>query len=274
MQYLFGAPAFTEFQLDKIQSTSGCSIAATAEIYFIDTQHPLTEQGQQRLAQLLHQILQRRRKTHRHPTGGDDLPWSSKATEIIHVCGLNAVRRAEKGIAVWTETTPTPALFDAVCDPMTQTILHHIDDGATLFASAAPHPVSRIALGTAPIEALEHANQTLGLALSPDEIVYLAENYAKLGRDPTDVELLMFSQANSEHCRHKIFNASWTVDGQDMPESLFKMIRHTHAQSPNGVLSAYADNAAVIEGYTSGRFIRPRDPYVWCHEEPFTLPSK
>ena len=148
MQYLFGAPAFTEFQLDKIQSTSGCSIAATAEIYFIDTQHPLTEQGQQRLAQLLHAGAAPQEGAPNFivtPRVGTISPWSSKATEIIHVCGLNAVRRAEKGIAVWTETTPTPALFDA-CDPMTQTILHHIDDGATLFASAAPHPVSRIAL--------------------------------------------------------------------------------------------------------------------------------
>src|SRR6266853_2027153 len=97
-------------------------------------------------------------------------------------------------------------------------------------------------------KALEDANAAMGLALAPDEIDYLVESFAKLGRDPTDVELMMFAQANSEHCRHKIFNARWVIDGQAREESLFAMIRYTHARNPAGVLSAYRDNAAVIAG--------------------------
>src|SRR3546814_360756 len=141
---------------------------------------------------------------------------------------------------------------------MTQSLLASHDEAGALFRVPARGGVERIALA-----GLEEANARLGLALAQDEIEYLRERFGELGRDPSDVELMMFAQANSEHCRHKIFNASWTIDGQDMqrdgaPQTLFKMIKHTHARTPQYTLSAYSDNAAVVEGYPAKRF-RP-DP--------------
>src|SRR6266511_142588 len=137
---------------------------------------------------------------------------------------------------------------------MTETVLDSLSQAERLFERAAPRPLARVALGTDPRAALAHANERLGLALSPDEIDYLADAYRTLGRDPTDVELMMFAQAYSEHCRHKIFNAEIVLDGERQPMSLFQMIRNSTEQSPTGVLSAYHDNAAVIAGSTAGRF--------------------
>ncbi len=147
------------------------------------------------------------------------------------------------------------ALRRAVHDRMTESILDHTSEAAKLFEHAAPRPLTRVALASGGRAVLEQANETLGLALSPDEISYLIDAYGALGRDPTDVELMMFAQANSEHCRHKIFNAQMIVDGQPQPQSLFQMIQRSTEASPGGVLSAYRDNAAVIEGHAGGRFI-------------------
>ena len=119
--------------------------------------------------------------------------------------------------------------------------------------------------------AIEAANAEMGLALSPDEIDYLTDAFTGLKRNPNDVELMMFAQANSEHCRHKIFNADWTLDGEDKDKSLFKMIRNTTANAPDGVLSAYHDNASVIAGHEAGRFSRPGNPGVWRHQSPSTF---
>jgi phosphoribosylformylglycinamidine synthase len=258
MQHLYGEPAFTTFQLNKIRAGAGLDALHSAEVFFIDTSASLTDDEQSRLSHLLQEApppLQRPPELIVVPRIGTISPWSSKATEIVEVCQIGAVDRVERGVALWTSPRgQSPELLEQVCDPMTQTVISDLADARQLFHTAAPSPVVRRELGSDPTGALEQANAELGLALSGDEIEYLVTNYAKLGRDPTDVELLMFSQANSEHCRHKIFNASWTIDGQDMPESLFKMIRHTHAQSPAGVLSAYSDNAAVIAGYSAGRF--------------------
>jgi phosphoribosylformylglycinamidine synthase len=190
------------------------------------------------------------------PRLGTVSPWSSKATDIAHSCGLARVRRIERGIlyVVVGEVVDEAALRRAVHDRMTESILDNIADAAKLFEHAAPRPLARVGLTSGGRAVLERANETLGLALSSDEISYLCDAYASLGRDPTDVELMMFAQANSEHCRHKIFNAQMIVDGQPQPQSLFQMIQRSTEASPGGVLSAYRDNAAVIEGHVAGRF--------------------
>ncbi len=185
------------------------------------------------------------------PRLGTISPWSSKTTEIVRGAGL-AVRRVERGqhFAVAGLTPDSePAVAALLHDPMTQSLLPDLAAAGALFDVPDSGGVVRI-----PLAELESANATLGLALSADEIDYLRERYGALGRDPTDAELMMFAQANSEHCRHKIFNASWTLDGQAQPRSLFAMIRNTHARSPQLTLSAYKDNAAVIEGFPAQRF--------------------
>ncbi len=192
------------------------------------------------------------------PRSGTTSPWSSKATEIAKNCGFDAVNRIERGMHVVVSGSMSDAervlLNGLISDPMMEDVLVDLPTDA-FFTPGAPEPLGIVTLGSDPIGALNHANSVHGLALSDDEIEYLANAYAKLGRDPTDVELMMFAQANSEHCRHKIFNASWTLDGEDQPKSLFQWIRNTHEIAPGGVLSAYADNAAVVQGPSAERFL-------------------
>ena len=187
------------------------------------------------------------------PRPGTISPWASKATDIAQVCGLDAVRRIERGIEYRLRHAGTlaPSALAAAAsllhDRMTEAVLPSPDEAQALFVREAARPLRRVSLA-AGREALVRADAELGLALSADEIDYLLAAFRTLGRDPSDVELMMFAQANSEHCRHKIFNADWIVDGERQPKSLFAMIRNTHARAPQGVLSAYRDNAAVIEG--------------------------
>ncbi len=209
------------------------------------------------------------------PRIGTISPWSSKATDIAHQCGLDAVERIERG-----------TVFDAVLaggkragrdvlamlaplvhDRMTETVLEAFDGADALFLHATPTPLESVDLLGRGRIALEQANAGMGLALSPDEIDYLAEYFGRIGRNPTDVELMMFAQANSEHCRHKIFNASWVIDGTPMPHSLFGMIRHTHRQNPAGTLVAYSDNAAVMEGVRTARFFPGPDGVYTCRDQ-------
>ncbi|NLC36926.1 MAG: phosphoribosylformylglycinamidine synthase, partial [Alcaligenaceae bacterium] len=187
-------------------------------------------------------------------------PWASKATDIAHNCGLSAVRRIERGVRY--TLTPERGLLGSksldeaqlaqiaslLHDRMTETVVDTAFDGQALFASLPGKPTTTVNVLQAGRQALEEANITLGLALSEDEIDYLADAFTGLGRDPTDVELMMFAQANSEHCRHKIFNATWVIDGQPQENTLFGMIRATHAAQPRGTVVAYSDNAAVMEG--------------------------
>ena len=189
------------------------------------------------------------------PRLGTRSPWSSKASDILRGAGV-AVTRIERGEFFelsGVSATLVPAVAALLHDPMTQSILSGLESLEDFFATPDAGAVRRIPLGS-----LEKANVELGLALSEDEIVYLRTRYSALSREPSDAELMMFAQANSEHCRHKIFNAGWTVDGREQPRSLFAMIRNTHAKSPELTLSAYKDNAAVIEGFAARRF-RP-DP--------------
>jgi len=198
------------------------------------------------------------------PRLGTISPWSSKATDILRGCGF-AVQRVERGIAFNIDKPPMAEsaawhkLVRELHDPMTQSALSALGEADALFQAGSPAPLERIVLGAQPAEAFQNANVRLGLALAPDEIEYLVARYAELKRDPTDVELMMFAQANSEHCRHKVFNASWMIDGAPQERSLFAMIKNTHAVSPAHTLSAYKDNAAVIEGNAGQRFFAQPD---------------
>jgi len=214
------------------------------------------------------------------PREGTVSPWSSKATDIAQVCGLGAVRRIERGIfysliaSAPLDRDRLDGLAPELFDRMTEMVLLSGAQAERLFAHAPPRPLSRVSLEHG-IGALETANRELGLALSADEIEYLLQSFQRLGRAPTDVELMMFAQANSEHCRHKIFNADWIIDGRKREESLFAMIRHTHARSPRGVLSAYRDNAAVIEGSVGARyFSEPRSHIYSASVEPIDILMK
>ncbi len=207
------------------------------------------------------------------PRPGTISPWSSKATDIARICGLDAVERIERGSAWWLRGDLDAADLERagalLHDRMTQALLPDLASAAGLFRHTDPAPLRHVPLGSDPRAALERADADLGLALAPDEIEYLASAFADLGRDPTDVELMMFAQANSEHCRHKVFNASWSIDGEPQPLSLFAMIRNTTDKSPDGVLSAYHDNAAVIAGSEVGRFFPDALTGVYAaHREP------
>jgi len=195
------------------------------------------------------------------PRPGTLSPWSSKASDIARNCGLASVRRIERGIAyyvtpgVLTDAQSRARIAERLHDRMVESVFGHMDDAQQLFRHEPPRPLRTVDILGGGRAALARANRELGFALAEDEIDYLCESFAALGRNPSDVELMMFAQANSEHCRHKIFNASWSIDGEAQPHSLFAMIRNTHAQAADpDVLSAYSDNAAVIRGHEAGRF--------------------
>ncbi|AEE27074.1 phosphoribosylformylglycinamidine synthase [Francisella hispaniensis] len=192
------------------------------------------------------------------PRVGTISPWSSKATDIIKNTGINAVKRVERAILFGVEgqvsASELKEIQGIVHDRMVEEIFSSKEDLQRLFEARTPKALEFINVLENGQQAIKAADKKLGLALSEQEIAYLTDEYTKLGRNPTDTELYMFAQANSEHCRHKIFNAKWTIDGQEQDKSLFKMIRNTTEKSPKGVLSAYKDNAAVIEGATAQRF--------------------
>ncbi|AVJ55257.1 phosphoribosylformylglycinamidine synthase [Idiomarina sp. OT37-5b] len=192
------------------------------------------------------------------PRLGTISPWASKATDIAHNCDLKNVHRIERGIAYFLEGDLSgeeqKQAAALLYDRMTESVLYHEQDAEKLFEKHEPKPLSSVDILAGGRAALADANISLGLALADDEIDYLVENFKKLNRNPNDIELYMFAQANSEHCRHKIFNADWTIDGVEQPKSLFKMIKNTYEVTPDYVLSAYKDNGAVMEGFDAGRF--------------------
>ncbi len=206
------------------------------------------------------------------PRLGTISPWSSKATDIARQCGFSGIRRIERGTAYYAglKTSSPDALATLAArlhDRMTESVLPGPDAAEALFHQLPPQPLTAVALLEQGRAALVRANGELGLALSDDEIDYLAENFTRLGRNPTDVELMMFAQANSEHCRHKIFNASWVIDGETKNDSLFGMVRETHKAHPEGTVVAYSDNAAVIEGAQIRRFYPDGDGAYRYHDE-------
>ena len=200
------------------------------------------------------------------PRIGTISPWASKATDIAHNAGLTHIRRIERGIEYGLlvkkgllgskklSAADIEAASALMHDRMTESVCAGEFDGAALFSDLPSKPLLTIPVLTEGKAALEHANTDLGLALSDDEVDYLLDAYLNLQRDPTDVELMMFAQANSEHCRHKIFNADFIIDGEEQPIGLFKMIRNTHQLNPAGDVVAYDDNAAVMAGATVQRF--------------------
>ncbi|MFO0581675.1 MAG: phosphoribosylformylglycinamidine synthase [Anaeromyxobacter sp.] len=265
--HLAGAPAFTPARLARRLArvragNPGVTAVAAEFVHLVDSEAALDGAALETLGKLLTYgpRAERAKLDGRRlwvvPRIGTISPWSTKATDIAHLCGLSQVRRVERGIA-WTvagAVTDERALLAALHDRMTESVLAGAAEAARLFAREAPRPLRKVALGKDGKAALARANREMGLALSEDEIAYLVDAFGRLGRDPTDVELMMFAQANSEHCRHKVFNATFTIDGVPQPRSLFQMIRRTTEASPGGVLSAYKDNAAVIEGSEAGRF--------------------
>ena len=268
MLTLRGAPALSEFRLNKLQkrlsAVVGEDVGLSAEyIHFVEFNGDLAGSDRQLMERLLdygpaHGTTSQEGQLFLViPRPGTISPWSSKATDIAHNCGLGQVRRIERGIAYWVDGADRAVRADVgaqLHDRMTQVVLADMDAAGMLFRHAQPRPFTSVDVLQGGRTALVAANSELGLALSEDEVDYLAESFAALGRNPSDVELMMFAQANSEHCRHKIFNASWSIDGEPQAHSLFAMIRNTTELAPGDVLSAYTDNAAVIRGCEGYRF--------------------
>ena len=215
------------------------------------------------------------------PRLGTISPWNSKAIEILHRCGLQSIRRIERG-TVWTVSSANrldenqqEVLHSYLHDRMTESVLTSAKQIAEIFREHSPKPILEIDMMQNGRHELQRANENLGLALSPAEIDYIRNWYESQKRNPTDAELMMFSQVNSEHCRHKIFNASWTIDDVQKSQSMFSMIRSTHRGHPEGTLIAYEDNAAVIEGNDSARlFSSPVDRIYGFQFEPVHIVYK
>jgi len=301
MLILRGSPALSQFRLQKLLqdlAAAGLPVRAiSAEfVHLAETSTDLTPAQRTILEKLLTYGPSRAAAPVTGlvrivaPRPGTLSPWSSKATDIAHICGLAAVRRVERVVAYTVDcggATLTPAQLAALDaklhDRMTQAVFDGLDACAALFRHETPRPMSSVPVLARGRAALEEANRSLGLALADDEIDYLAKAFTTLGRDPNDIELMMFAQANSEHCRHKIFNATWEIDGATRDRSLFQMIKHTYQQHSDGILSAYKDNAAVLAGTRGGRFYvdpstgaytaREEDIHILCKVETHNHPT-
>ncbi len=286
---LHGGRALSDFRLAgllaelKARDERVAALSASY-IFFVELTEALDEGSGGRLGALLHA------RARSEDPGSNDLPvivvprpgtispWSSKATDIARACGLDAVARIERGIRYAVrlrERLDADKLADVgapLFDRMTERLLFDAEDAAALFDHHPPAPLVRIPVSAVGRRALEAANTQLGLALAGDEIDYLLACFTELGRDPSDAELMMFAQANSEHCRHKIFNADWIIDGRRRQQRLFGMIRATTEAAPDGVLSAYADNAAVIRGSSGARLLVTPDSRQYCvSDEPIHI---
>ncbi|MDQ6989309.1 MAG: phosphoribosylformylglycinamidine synthase [Mariprofundaceae bacterium] len=200
------------------------------------------------------------------PRLGTISPWSSKATDIAKLCGIDSLMRIERAV-VYSVAADKSRVIPHIHDRMTESVLFCSEDLPQLFQHQAARPLVYIDVLKEGRSALETANSELGLALAEDEIDYLLANFRQLERNPSDAELMMFAQANSEHCRHKIFNSAWKIDGKDMDKSLFSMIRHTHNTSPEGTIVAYSDNSSVIEGFKGKRFYPDADNTYQAHDD-------
>ncbi|UPQ81882.1 phosphoribosylformylglycinamidine synthase [Pseudomonas knackmussii] len=269
MLILRGAPALSAFRHDKLLAQLTAKVPAVSGLYaefahFAEVFGTLGADEEQVLARLLKYGPS---VPVQEPAGrlflviprfGTISPWSSKASDIARNCGLEKIQRLERGIAYYVagdvSDIEAQQIAGVLHDRMTQLVLDRFEDAADLFSHAQPKPLTAIDVLGGGRAALEQANVELGLALAEDEIDYLVTSFTGLGRNPHDIELMMFAQANSEHCRHKIFNASWDIDGESQDKSLFGMIKNTFQLHGEGVLSAYKDNAAVIVGNVAGRF--------------------
>ncbi|MDR9466999.1 phosphoribosylformylglycinamidine synthase [Marinospirillum sp.] len=287
MLELRGAPALSAFRSTKLLAQLQACCPSVTQVYaeylhLVDTTESLSEDQLKTLKALLEYGPAEARQQPQGdyflviPRLGTQSPWSSKATDIAQNCGLSAVRRLERGV-VYSIQSSEPLSNEAqnelgklLYDRMTETLLRDPLTAEQLFSQEEPRPLGSVDVLGGGRDALVQANQQLGLALAEDEMDYLVSSFTQLGRNPNDVELMMFAQANSEHCRHKIFNADWVIDGQAAEHSLFGMIRNTHKCSPEGVLSAYKDNAAVIAGFEAPRFFPEPHSKNWL---PVTEPT-
>ncbi|KGI78555.1 phosphoribosylformylglycinamidine synthase [Oleiagrimonas soli] len=272
---LDGHSALSPFRLDQINARLGAierglRVRSAWFVYFVETGPALDAAAQERLRAVLAAKEGELAEASLWvtPRLGTISPWSSKATDIVREAGLDVVR-VERGVAYLIDQRPEAgsdderAMLAQLHDPMTQSVLSAPSEAEGLFLHGEPGALERVTLGDAAHDALIAANRELGLALADDEIDYLAARYAEMDRDPSDAELMMFAQANSEHCRHKVFNATWNVDEDAQDVTLFGMIRNTHEKSPAHTLSAYSDNAAVIAGGLGKRFFAGSEDGVW-----------
>ena len=268
---LRGVTALSDFRVEKLFQKAAAlglpEVKLSSEFwYFVGSEKALDAATVEKLqallaAQSVEQTPKAREGLHLFlvtPRLGTISPWASKATNIAENCGLEGIERIERGMAVWLEGALTDGQKQQwaalLHDRMTESVLTDIDAAAQLFHHIQSETFSSVDVLGGGKEALVKANTEMGLALSADEIDYLVENYQALNRNPTDVELMMFAQANSEHCRHKIFNADFILNGEKQPKSLFGMIRDTHNAHPEGTVVAYKDNSSVIEGAKVERF--------------------
>jgi phosphoribosylformylglycinamidine synthase len=273
MLQLIGRPAFSAFRLEKLLSTVQAEVASVSAIrteyrYFVEIEGEciLPAKEQALVETLLEaQIGDTEAEADETfflvtPRPGTISPWSSKATDIATNSGAQDIERIERGIAFFVKSTAplsseqSRLISQQLHDRMIESVFESVDDADRLFMHGASRPLVSVDILNGGREALVAANNSMGLALADDEVDYLFDNFTMLGRNPNDIELMMFAQANSEHCRHKIFRADWVIDGNTQPHTLFNMIRNTHDKNPEGVVVAYSDNSSVIEGPRSHRF--------------------
>jgi phosphoribosylformylglycinamidine synthase len=271
MLQLPGAPAFSVFRLGKLrqrlqQAVAGIAGLTAHYVHFVDLEEALDDTQLTTLRHVLGDASPLAGTSDYScwvvPRVGTISPWCSKASDIAHNCGLYSVRRIERGIrfdieldaGTQLDSAAVEAIHALVHDRMTESVLENAGDAERLFSRSDPAPLVSVNVLQGGRDALVVANRDMGLALSDDEVDYLIDSFTALGRNPSDVELMMFAQANSEHCRHKIFNANWIIDGEEQDTTLFAMIRASYQASPDAILSAYKDNAAVIRGHRVQRF--------------------
>ncbi|MBS6026794.1 MAG: phosphoribosylformylglycinamidine synthase [Haemophilus pittmaniae] len=284
LQTFRGSPALSEFRINALMQKFQQHQLPVQSVYaeymhFVELEQALSADQESKLKALLHYgptLAEHEAKGECFiviPRIGTISSWSSKATDIAHNCGLSEVARIERGLAYYFELTralneqESTLLSALLHDRMMETVVRTPAEADVLFRHQDPKPFKTVDVLAGGRAALVTANVELGLALAEDEIDYLVENFTKLGRNPHDIELYMFAQANSEHCRHKIFNADWIIDGEKQDKSLFKMIKNTFEKTPDFVLSAYKDNAAVMEGSKVGRFFADQDGQYRYHQE-------
>ncbi|MBO6258334.1 MAG: phosphoribosylformylglycinamidine synthase [Succinivibrio sp.] len=293
MDILRGSPALSGFRLEKLTKSllkAGIRVSEITSqyVHLVDVKEPLEDSEKEVLKRILSYGPAKKETENKGelffviPRVGTISPWSSKATDIAHNCGLSRVSRIERGIAYYIGKEDGSTFSDeerksvASCihDRMMETVLSSFESAQTLFTRQSPAPFTTVPLTTGGKAAIVKANVDLGLALNDDEMDYLLESFKGLGRDPSDIELYMFAQMNSEHCRHKVFNAEWEIDGQKQDKSLFQMVKNTYTTHPDYVLSAYKDNAAVMEGSPAGRFYPDADHEWNYHEEDMPILMK
>jgi len=269
-----GAFKTQSLQLKITQAQVGLKLLGAEFIHFADLNDNLDENKTKQLTQLLSyseplNINNAISSIVVIPRLGTISPWSSKATDIMHLCDMTQIKRIERAVVYHFDSKikNQSAVLACVMDKMTESELSSMDEAHTIFDNFEPRPFSNVDILNQGKIALEKTNIELGLALSDGEIDYLVQSFIKLERNPTDIELMMFAQANSEHCRHKIFNADWKVDGVEQAKSLFSMIRNTYHKHPEGLLSVYSDNSAVMAGSEGERFYADKNgKYVAAKE--------